>query len=43
MISFDELRNHIGEKVICYGYYTGNWYYVSYNNKNGYCYKNYLK
>lgn len=29
--------------VTCQGYYTGNWLYVTYNNKVGYCYKGYLK
>lgn len=31
------------DKVICYGYHTGNWYYVSYGKYNGFCYKQYLK
>ena len=32
-----------GAKVTCYGYYTGNWYYVKYNNLTGFCAKEYLK
>lgn len=32
-----------GSKVTCYGYYTGNWYYVQYGNYTGFCSKDYLK
>lgn len=32
-----------GSKVICYGYYTGSWYYVvSASGKTGFCHSNYL-
>ncbi len=30
------------EKVKCYGYHTGKWYYVQYGDKTGFCYSNYL-
>ncbi len=30
-------------KVQCYGFHTGNWLNVSYNGKDGYCHKDYLK
>lgn len=29
-----------GTKVLCYGYYEDDWYYVSYENITGYCHKN---
>lgn len=29
--------------VSCYGYYTGDWYYVSYKGETGYVYSRYLK
>lgn len=32
-----------GEKVVCYGYHTNNWYYVQYNNIVGFCDKTYLQ
>jgi uncharacterized protein YraI len=32
-----------GKQVTCYGYHTGDWYLVSYNNINGFCSKKYLK
>jgi len=32
-----------GEKVKCYGYHTGNWYYVSSSLGEGYVMKDYLK
>lgn len=30
-------------KVTCYGYYTGDWYYVTYDKYVGFCSKKYLK
>lgn len=32
-----------GGKVTCYGYHTGDWYYVAYGNYEGFCVKDYLK
>ncbi len=32
-----------GEQVHCYGYYTGDWYYLLYNGQVGFCNKNWLK
>ena len=32
-----------GAKVICYGYHTGDWYYVAYGETAGFCMKKYLK
>ena len=32
-----------GDKVVCYGYHTGNWYYVQYGNLTGFCLSKYLK
>lgn len=32
-----------GDKVTCYGYYTGDWYYVKYGKYTGFCSKQYLK
>lgn len=32
-----------GDTVICYGYFTNNWYYVKYKNYTGFCFKEYLK
>ncbi len=32
-----------GKKVTCYGYYTGDWYYVKYRNYTGFCSKNWLR
>lgn len=32
-----------GKKVQNYGYYSGDWYYVQYGNKVGFCHKSYLK
>ena len=32
-----------GSKVTCYGYYTENWYYVTYGKYTGFCSKQYLK
>lgn len=32
-----------GKTVICYGYYTNDWYLVTYNDITGFCSKNYLK
>lgn len=30
-------------KVLCYGYYTGDWYYVLYGKITGFCHRSYLK
>ena len=32
-----------GSKVKCYGYYTNDWYYVTYDKYTGFCSKKYLK
>lgn len=32
-----------GDNVFCFGRYTGDWYYVRYNNQFGYCLKTYLQ
>ncbi len=32
-----------GSKVTCYGYYTGDWYYVVYGKYTGFCSKKYLR
>ena len=32
-----------GSKVKCYGYYTGDWYYVIYDKYTGFCSKKFLK
>ena len=32
-----------GSKVTCYGYYTGDWYYVVYDKYTGFCSKKYLR
>ena len=32
-----------GDKVTCYGYYTGEWYYVKYGDQTGFCNKTWLK
>lgn len=32
-----------GAKVNCYGYHTGDWYYVQYGNHTGFCSKDYLR
>ena len=32
-----------GSKVTCYGYYTGDWYYVIYDKYTGFCSKKYLR
>lgn len=32
-----------GKKVTCYGYYTGDWYYVKYGDYTGFCSKNWLQ
>lgn len=30
-------------QVLCYGYYTGDWYYIVYGNLTGFCHRSYLK
>ena len=32
-----------GKKVTCYGYYTGDWYYVKYGDYTGFCSKDWLQ
>lgn len=37
----DEIES--GDTVRCYGYYTGDWYFVTYRDYTGFCHKNWLK
>lgn len=34
---------HPGDTVRCYGYFTGDWYLVTYKSYTGFCHKNWLK